>query len=189
MSSGALLTVNPMKTQFDKHGFWNEIKHIKKEFDIKISKKPHSKSAKRITILISTAFLNCGGSVHWVQCLESAIYKLCKAKKLSCDRLEMEDNWQVYICRRKGKGGKPHKDYGKKLYSNEFNEWAICTTDTNSPKAKLFANIITDHLALEEIYDDEQELPGSSKRERDIGNSRYKEGRFKKTKEARLTLR
>jgi hypothetical protein len=182
--------VDLMKSQFDKHRFWNEIKHIKKEYGIKISKKPHARSAKRITILTSTAFLRSNGSVHWVQCLESALYRHCKAKKLDCEKLAMEDNTRSYICRKKSNGGKPHKDYGKKLYSNEFLDWSICVNATTTPEVELFANIITDHLALEEIYDDdEQELSGSSKRERGIRNSRHKEGRFKKIKEARLTLR
>ena len=167
----------------------DEVKHLKKEYGIKTSKQPHARSAKRITILISTAFLGAGGSVHRVQCLKSALYRHCKAKKLDCDALAMEANTHSYISKRKGKGGKSHTVYGQKLYSNEFLDWSICVTATATPKAELFANIITDHLAQEEIYDEEQELPGDRQREGDFRNTRHKEGRFRKVKEARLTLR
>ena len=174
------------KKHFDKQKFWNDLSALKKESSIKISKKPHSRSAKRITILISAAYLANGGSVHWVQCLESAFYRQCKAKRLDCDRLEMEDNWQSYACRRtKGPGSQHH---GKKMKSNEFDEWNICTTDKNSPKAELFANILTDYLAMEECYDD-QELPGSCERERASADSRHQKRFVKKAQEARFAAR
>ena len=177
------------ESRFDKYTFWNEIKHIKREYGLRISNRPHARSAKRITILISTAYLKSGGSVHWVQCLESAIYRMCKARKLDCDRLEMEDNTQAYICRRKSKSGKREKEYGKKLYSNEFNEWALCTADSVNPEIETFANMLTDYLAQEEDYDDEPQLSGDCKREGDTRNPRHKEGRFSKTKKGRLALR
>ena len=43
--------------QFNKQKFWDELRVIKREYSIKVSKKPHNRSAKRITILISTAYL------------------------------------------------------------------------------------------------------------------------------------
>jgi len=79
--------------QFNKQKFWDELSVIKSEYSIKVSKRPHNRSAKRITILLSNAYLSCNGSVHWVQCLESALYRQCKEKKIDCDQLDMEDNW------------------------------------------------------------------------------------------------
>ena len=174
------------KKHFDKQNFWNDLSALKKESSIKISKKPHSRSAKRITILISAAYLANGGSVHWVQCLEPVLYRQCKAKRLDCDRLGMEDNWQSYTCRRKKGSGS--QNCGKKMTSNEFDEWAICTTETSSPNAEQFANILTDYLALEEHYD-EQELPGSSERERASADSRHQKRFVKTAQEARFAAR
>jgi hypothetical protein len=99
----------------------------------------------------------------------------------------MESNIRSHTCRKRDKWGKPHKDFGKKTCIDEFNEWAICAIDTNSPKAELFANIITDYLTQEESDDHEQILPGSSKRERDTSDSRHQERLVKKVKKARFT--
>jgi len=137
---------------FDKETFWEEVKRVKNEYDVRISSKHSARSAKRITILVSNAFLSCIGGTsgtdylfHWTQCLEAELFRACKEKCLDCDSLELEAMERNYFCRKTQ----------KKVFATAFDNHRICTNATDaSPKARLFADIITDLLALEEVKED-----------------------------------
>ena len=136
-----------MKTKFDKYRFWKEVKRIKDEYTICVSKKPHARSAKRITILISNAYLESGGWIHWLQDLQAEVYRAVKERRLDCDPLEMESVDKSYICRKE-----KSKQYGKKFKWTQFENHMICTEVHDRreiPKATLFAGILTDYLLLE----------------------------------------
>ena len=152
---------------FDKETFWEEVKRVKNEYDIRISSKHSARSAKRITILVSNAFLSCIGETsgtdylfHWVQCLEAELYRACKERNLECDPLELEAMERNYFCRKTQ----------KKVFATAFDNHRISAIITGDiPKARLFADIITDLLALEEVKDD-QKLSRSSNRGRIVRN-------------------
>ena len=109
-----------MEEPFDKEQFWSAIKQFKQDYNINVGNKVCLKSCKRITILVDIAYLQAKGSLHWIDCLESEVYRCCREKQLQCDRLPMEDNNMGYTCKKKG-----HRDYGRKMYSNEFEEFKI----------------------------------------------------------------
>jgi len=142
---------------FDKETFWEEVKRVKNEYDVRISSKHSARSAKRITILVSTAFLSCIGGAsgtdylfHWTQCLEAELFRACKEKRLDCDPLELEGMERNYFCRKTQ----------KKVFATAFDNHRISAIITGDiPKARLFANITTDLLTLEEVKDD-QKLSG-----------------------------
>lgn len=181
-----MTSITPPK--FDKHGFWAELKECKAENCLKHSKQPHEKAAKRITVLVSNAFLShCppDSNAHriFVLALESSVYRLCKEKKLDCDRLPAEDNW-FYYWTNPTRGRE-----SRKITTNEFEEHSISNAD-NDPKAELFANIITDYLALEEEEEEhEQPVCTDSQRKGNGRHARHKEGRSGKVKKERLSLR
>ena len=70
--------------------FVEELRRAKSEYDIRLSTKNNRKAAKRAVILVSTAYLKCGGSVHWVQEIEAHLMRALKETPLTCDPLEME---------------------------------------------------------------------------------------------------
>ena len=152
---------------FDQLEFVGELRRIKGEYDIRVSKNPPKRSAKRITILVSTAFLSCIGGAsgtdylfHWTQCLEAELFRACKEKRLDCDPLELEGMERNYFCRKTQ----------KKVFATAFDNHRISAIITGDiPKARLFANITTDLLTLEEVKDD-QKLSGSGNRRRIVRN-------------------
>ena len=70
--------------------FVEELRRAKSEYNIRLSTKNDRKAAKRVTILVSTAYLKCGGSVHWSQEIEAHLMREMKNNPLSCDPLEIE---------------------------------------------------------------------------------------------------
>lgn len=173
-----------MKSNFDKYTFWEEMARIKSDYKIRISQKPSARAAKRITILITTAYLSCDGSVHWVQDLETAVYEAVKEKHLECDPLEMEYEDRSYICR-----NKKSPLHGRKIMATRFDNHMICTNAMGeAPKAKLFADILTEYLALEEV-NDAKEFSGDHPRKRLDGTFRPGESRALPAQETGVTLR
>jgi len=166
---------------FDKHRFWDALKTIKQEYNIKQGTKPSLKSAKRFTVLVSCAYLEANGSLHWIDCLESALFRCCKEKNLQCDKLAMEDDTQSYTCKRKG------KDYGRKMYSNQFEEFKISAAEGDYPKATTFAEYLTDFLLMEVI--DEQDISRNSERAGVTTNTRHQKRGIRGTQKKRLALR
>lgn len=70
--------------------FVEELRRAKSEYNIRLSTKNDRKAAKRVTILVSTAYLKCGGSVQWVQEIEAYLMRALKEIPLTCDPLEIE---------------------------------------------------------------------------------------------------
>jgi hypothetical protein len=75
---------------FNQHDFATELRCVKDEYSIKPAVRNDRRSSKRVTILVSTAYLKCGGSVHWSQEIEAHLMREMKNNPLSCDPLEME---------------------------------------------------------------------------------------------------
>jgi hypothetical protein len=153
--------VDLMASDFNNHKFWDEMERIKGDYSIRVAKKPHKRSAKRITILVSTAYIESGGWIHWVQALEAEVYRAVKDKHLDCDPLEMEHEDRSYTCR-----NKKSKLFGKKIRAARFENHMICEVADDVPKAALFAGILTDYLALEKEDKDAAELSGDHPRAR-----------------------
>ena len=176
-----------VKFNFDKYTFWELIAKHKEDYDIRVSASSSKRSAKRITILVSNAFLSCIGEVnatdylfHWIQCLEAELYRACKERNLECDPLELEAMERNYFCRKTR----------KKVFATAFDNHRINTTIIGeTPKAKLFADIITDYLALEEEVQDDTELSRSDSRERPGSTFEYQKADALSTEEARIPLR
>jgi len=102
--------------------FKEKLSQAQRNYNIRIVEgyNPHKRSAKRITILVSEAYLTSGGSIHWVQDLEAEVYKLCKEYHLDCDPLEMESADRSYICK-----DKKSKSYGRKIAATQFDNYMI----------------------------------------------------------------
>jgi hypothetical protein len=165
---------------FDKVAFWEELRWVKDEYDIRVSGKVSNRSAKRITVLVSNAYLESNGDIHWIQCLEAELYKACKERNLECDPLELEAMERNYFCRKTR----------KKVFATAFDNHRINTTIIGeTPKAKLFADIITDYLALEEEVQDDTQLSRSDSRERPGSTFEYQKADALSTEEARIPLR
>ena len=177
-----------VKFNFDKYTFWELIAKHKEDYDIRVSASSSKRSVvKRITILVSNAFLSCIGEVnatdylfHWIQCLEAELYRACKERNLECDPLELEAMERNYFCRKTR----------KKVFATAFDNHRINTTIIGeTPKAKLFADIITDYLALEEEVQDDTQLSRSDSRERPGSTFEYQKADALSTEEARIPLR
>jgi hypothetical protein len=174
-----------------KNTFWELIAKHKEDYDIRVSASSSKRSAKRITILVSNAFLSCIGEVngtdylfHWIQDLEAELYKACKEQGLDCDGLEMESVDRTYICK-----NKKSPLYGRKIKATAFDNHRINTTIVgDTPKARLFAEIVTDFLTLEGGEKDE-EFSGNNPRERFVGTFEYQERDALPTQETGIPLR
>lgn len=96
---------DPNHSQFNLGLLKEKLSEAQSDYNIRIAEgyNPNKRSAKRITIIVSTAYLTSGGSIHHVQDLESEIYKLCKEYHLDCDPLEMESEDRSYKCKKTGK--------------------------------------------------------------------------------------
>ncbi len=176
-----------MKSDFDKHAFWEEMKRIKGEYTIRVSKKPSGRAAKRITILISTAYLACNGSVHSIQDLESEIYRAVKEKHLDCDPLEMEAVERSYVCR-----DKKSKLSGRKIKETQFDSHRICTSEhpgQEIPKAALFADILTNYLTLEKEEQNAEKFSGDHPRARPGTTFRCEERHYVPHQEEGVAMR
>jgi hypothetical protein len=166
------------------NGFWKDMVRIKNDYHIRVAKKPSARAAKRITILVSNTYLACGGSIHWVQCLESEVYRAVKESGLECDNIELEFQDRSYICR-----NRKTSICGRKINATAFDNHRINTTEVeDTPKARLFAEIVTDFLTLEGGLKDE-ELSGSNTRERFVGTFEYQKRDALPTQETGIPLR
>jgi len=149
---------------FDKVAFWEELRWVKDEYDIRVSGKVSNRSAKRITVLVSNAYLESNGDIHWIQCLEAELYKACKERNLECDPLELESMERNYYCRKTR----------KKVFATAFDNHRINTIIIGeTPKARLFAEIITDYLVLEEVRENGKEFSRGRTRKGFTGTFEY----------------
>jgi len=152
---------------------------IKNDYHIRVAKKPSARAAKRITILISNTYLACSGSIHWVQELEAEVYRAAKERGLECDSLELEAMERNYYCEKRR----------RKLFATAFDNHRINTTIVgDTPKARLFAEIVTDFLTLEGGLKDE-ELSGSNTRKGFVGTFEYQKRDALPTQETGIPLR
>jgi hypothetical protein len=155
MSKNATRIDDPNHSGFKLEVFKEKLSEIQNDYHIRILSKgnPNPRAAKRIVILVSEAFLVVGGDVHYCQNLEAEIYKLCKEYFLDCDELEIESADKSYICRRKGKKGKPHKDCGKKFCATQFDNHLINETNVareNIPLARAIVHYFAYHYFKKE---------------------------------------
>lgn len=144
-----------LEERFDLELFKNKLSKVQEDYHVRVCKKgnPSPRACKRITILVSEAYLTSGGLVHLVQDLESGVYKLCKEYLLDCDQLEMEFVDRSYICKSKDKKGKPHRDYGKKFQATEFDNNAVCEKNFSGediPLARAIVHYFTYHYYKKE---------------------------------------
>jgi hypothetical protein len=114
---------------------------------------PHKRSAKRITILVSEAYLTSDGSTHWVQDLEFEVYRLCKEYYLDCDPLEMEATDRSYVCR-----DKKSKLHGKKTAATQFDNHMIGTKNFSRQDVALARAIV--HYFAHNFYKKEDKING-----------------------------
>lgn len=167
--------------------FWEEMGRVKGEYDIRVSSKRSNRAAKRITVLVSTAFLSSIGDAggtdhlfHWVQCLEAEVYRAAKERGLGCDPLELEAMERNFYCRKTR----------KKVFATAFDNHRINTIIIGeTPKARLFADIITDFLTPEEEIRDDTQLSGDNTRERPIGTFEYQKADALPVEKTRNALR
>ena len=135
--------------------FKDKLSQAQRDYNIRVAEgyKPDKRSPKRITILVSEAYLAADGSIHWVQDLEAEIYKLSKEHRLDCDELEMEHEDRSYTCRKKGKKGNPHRDYGKRFHATQFDNHLINETSISKediPLARAIIKFLTNHTNIME---------------------------------------
>ncbi|MBW1853312.1 MAG: hypothetical protein JRJ00_01300 [Deltaproteobacteria bacterium] len=158
--------------------FKENLSKAQRDYNIRVAEgyNPHKRSAKRITILVSEAYLNSGGSIHWIQDLEAQVYRLSKEYCLDCDPLEMESIDRSYICRKKDGKGKPHRDYGKKFCATQFDNHLINETNISKEDIPLARAVI--HLFVYNYYkrEDEKNGPRDRSRKRFNRNPRSKQG-------------
>ena len=164
---------------FNQHDFATELRRVKDEYSVKPAVRNDRRSSKRVTILVSTAYLKCGGSVQWVQEIEAHLMRALKETPLTCDPLEMEDNDRSYICR---KEESPH--YGRKITATQFENHLVnerCWVSETLPIVKAILKILTEevkedvrsefqkhHLrrGVEEAVEDQQGATGEYEKER-----------------------
>ena len=142
--------------------FKENLSKAQEDYHIRVTEgyNPLKRSPKRITILVSEAYLTSGGSVFWVQDLEAEVYKLCKEYHLDCDPLEMESVDRSYICRKKDGKGKPHRDYGKKFCATHFDNHLINETNISKEDIPLARAVI--HFFTYHYYKREDEKNGTT---------------------------
>jgi len=75
---------------FNQVEFINELRRARDEYNITPVSRGEVRSYKRITILVSTAYLKCEGDIHWVQEIEAQLIRELRKEPLACDPLEME---------------------------------------------------------------------------------------------------
>jgi len=178
MSKNSTRIDDPNYSKIDSDILKEKLSMAQRDYNIRVSEvgNPHKRSAKRITILVSEAYLTSGGSIHLVQDLEAEVYKLCKEHCLDCDPLEMESVDRSYICRKKDGKGKPHRDYGKKFYATQFDNHLINETNISKEDIPLSRTVI--HLFVYNYYKREDEKNGTRDRsgKRFNRNLRSKQG-------------
>lgn len=143
-----------LEKRFDLGLFKERLSKTQEEYNIRVVERNtlHKRSAKRITILVSDAYLTSGGSIHWVQDLEAEVFNACNGY-LDCDQLEMEFVDRSYICKSKDKKGKPHRDYGKKFQAMQFDNYLINETNISKediPLARAIVHFFTYHYFKKE---------------------------------------
>lgn len=142
--------INPNYSGFKGELFKEKLSIAQIDYNIRVTEgyNPHKRSTKRITILVSEAYLTSGGSIHWVQDLEAEVYKLCKEYYLDCDPLEMESVDRSYICI-----NEKSKLYGKKIKATQFDNHMICTKNFSGediPLARAIVHYFTYHYYKKE---------------------------------------
>ena len=147
----------PNHSRFNFDSFKERLTKAQSDYNIRVAEgyNPHKRSAKRIAIFVSEAYLTSGGSIHWVQDLEAEVFKLCKEYYLDCDPLEMEQIDRSYICRKKGKKGSTHRDYGKKFFATQFDNHLVNETNISKEDVPLARAIV--HLFTHNFYKKEDE--------------------------------
>ena len=151
--------------------FVEELRRAKSEYNIRPSTRNDRKSAKRVTILVSTAYLKCGGSVQWVQEIEAHLMRALKEIPLTCDPLEMEGVDRSYT------------KHGKRYCATQFENHLVnerCWVSEPLPIVKAILKILTEevkedvrsefqkhHLrrGVEEAVEDQQGATGEYEKE------------------------
>ena len=138
---------DPNRSEFNLGVFKENLRKIQEGYHIGIAERgnPHKRSAKRISILVSEAYLTLGGSIHWVQDLEAEVYKLCKECQLDCDPLEMESADRSYLCKYK-----KSNLYGRKIAATKFDNHKIRTESFSREDMPLARAVI--HLFVYNYY-------------------------------------
>ena len=72
----------------------------------------------------------------------------------------MESVDRSYICRKKGKDGKPHRDYGKKFQVTQFDNHLVCERNFSREDIALARAIV--HYFTYHYYKKEDERNGTS---------------------------
>jgi len=137
--------------------FKEKLSKAQEDYHIRVAEGywPHKRAAKRVTILVSEAYLVSGGSIHLVQDLEFEVYKLCKEYCLDCDELEMEAADRSYICK-----DKKSKLYGRKVIATQFDNHMIGTKNVSRQDVTLARAIV--HYFTYHYYKKEDERNATS---------------------------
>jgi len=117
--------------------FVEELRRAKSEYNIRPSTRNDRKSAKRVTILVSTAYLKCGGSVQWVQEIEAHLMRALKEIPLTCDPLEMESEDRSYT------------KHGRRYNATQFDNHLVnerCWVSETLPIVKAVLKILTEEV-------------------------------------------
>ena len=122
---------------FNQHDFATELRCVKDEYSIKPAVRNDRRSSKRVTILVSTAYLKCGGSVHWSQEIEAHLMREMKNNPLSCDPLKMEGVDCSYTKK------------GKRYYATQFDNHLVnerCWVSEPLPIVKAILKILKEEV-------------------------------------------
>ena len=157
MSKNSTRIDDPNHLRLDVEVFKEKLSKAQRDYNIRIAEgyNPNSRSARRITILISNAHLTSNGSVFWVQDLESEVFKLCKEYYLDCDQLEMESVDRSYICK-----DKKSNLYGRKIAATKFDNHKIRTENFSGEDIPLARAIV--HYFTYHYYKKEDEKNGTT---------------------------
>jgi hypothetical protein len=180
MSENVSRIDNSNQSIFELDLFKKKLSIAQQEYNIKIAEgyRPHKRSPKRITILVSEAYLTSGGSIHLVQDLQADVYKLCKEYFLDCDPLEMESVDRSYRCRKTGK-----------LYTaTKLDNYLISTRNFSREDIPLATAIV--HYFTYHFYKQEDQRNGTRdcRGKRFNRNTRSKQGSHVSVKEKRTSI-
>jgi hypothetical protein len=148
--------IDPNHSQSDFEVFKDKLRQAHEDYHIRVAEgyRSHIRSPKRITILVSEAYLTSGGSIHWVKDLEAEVYELCKEYNLDCDALEMEGVDRSYVCRKEGSPG-----YGRKIKVTQFDNHLINTARVSKEDIPLARSVV--HFFTYHFYQKEDRKNGT----------------------------
>lgn len=87
----------------DQFKFLKHIEKLKTDYNISIAKTNNPTINKRITILVTDAFLIAGGDIHQNFYFEQDLYQALKSIPFTCDPIQAEeDYWEMPRKERKG---------------------------------------------------------------------------------------